>query len=246
VKKFLLFILCFILQAQARIPIGAVLPYAGCNAGCPGGVTQETLPGGWLFANGQAVSRATYKALFQAIGTTYGTGDGSTTFNVPDCNGRVLAGRDNQGGLVRSRLTSPLDGSVLGASGGAQTNTPTFSLSNHAVQFPAHYHNASPVTVAAGGTHGHTLTNVGDYSAGAITYLSANSYTLGYVSNLLINSGGSHTHNFSGYAGVYGASGAENGDAAFPSPAAALSHSITQDTLSTLAPTLITNCIVKY
>ena len=47
---------------------------------------------GWLLCNGQAVSRTTYSALFEAIGTTYGAGDGSTTFNVPDLRGEFLRG----------------------------------------------------------------------------------------------------------------------------------------------------------
>lgn len=47
---------------------------------------------GWLYCNGQAVSRTTYAALFAAIGTTFGVGDGSTTFNVPDCRNRFLLG----------------------------------------------------------------------------------------------------------------------------------------------------------
>lgn len=54
--------------------------------------TTETIPDGYLECNGQAVSRTTYKDLFSIIGTTYGVGDGSTTFNVPDMKGRVVAG----------------------------------------------------------------------------------------------------------------------------------------------------------
>lgn len=72
---------------------GLVLPYAGGSA-----------PPGWLLCYGQAVSRATYAGLFEAIGTVYGTGDGSTTFNVPDMRGRVAAGKDNMGGTAAGRL----------------------------------------------------------------------------------------------------------------------------------------------
>src|SRR5690242_494962 len=50
-------------------------------------------PTGWLLCDGTAVSRATYATLFGVIGTTYGTGDGSTTFNLPDFRGRVPAGK---------------------------------------------------------------------------------------------------------------------------------------------------------
>lgn len=52
----------------------------------------QTAPDGWLLCNGQAVSRTTYSNLFDVIGVTFGTGDGSTTFNLPDMQGKVLAG----------------------------------------------------------------------------------------------------------------------------------------------------------
>ena len=52
----------------------------------------STAPSGWLVCDGSAVSRSTYPGLFDVIGTTYGSGDGSTTFNVPDLSGRVAIG----------------------------------------------------------------------------------------------------------------------------------------------------------
>lgn len=87
-----------------------------------------------------------------AISTAFGAGDGSTTFNVPDCRGRVPAGKDNMGGVAASRLTtagSGVDGATLGASGGAQTHTLT------ANQMPSHTHNYVGGANAAGtGTTG--------------------------------------------------------------------------------------------
>lgn len=67
------------------LPIGAITQFGG-----------ETAPTNWLFCNGQAVSRTDYAELFSAIGTTYGDGDGSTTFNVPDFIGRVPVGLDEE------------------------------------------------------------------------------------------------------------------------------------------------------
>lgn len=64
---------------------------------------QSTAPAGWLECDGSAVSRSTYAALFTAIGTTYGTGDGSTTFNLPDARGRVLRGWDHGAGRDAGR-----------------------------------------------------------------------------------------------------------------------------------------------
>src|SRR5690606_30912733 len=82
----------------------------------------------FLMPYGQAVSRTTYSALFAKLGTTYGVGDGSTTFNLPDLRGRVAAGRDDMGGTSANRLTNQsggLDGDTLGASGGSETHTLT-------------------------------------------------------------------------------------------------------------------------
>ncbi len=108
---------------------GLMLPFAGATA-----------PGGWLLCDGSAVSRTTYAALFTAVGTTYGVGDGSTTFNLPDLRGRVVAGKDNMGGTTAGRLTSGgsgITGTTLGAAGGAETHTLTTA------QIPAHTHGLS-------------------------------------------------------------------------------------------------------
>lgn len=97
------------------IAAGIVVEYHGATA-----------PSGWLFPYGQAVSRTTYAALFAAIGTTHGVGDGSTTFNLPDRRGRVGIGRDDMGGAAASRITTAaggINGASLGATGGAQSST---------------------------------------------------------------------------------------------------------------------------
>ena len=98
-------------------PAGVVLPFAG-----------STAPTGWLLCFGQTVSRTTYAALFTALGTSYGAGDGSTTFALPDLRGRIPGGKDNMGGSAASRLTtggSGVNGATLGAVGGAETHTLT-------------------------------------------------------------------------------------------------------------------------
>lgn len=74
------------------IPSGAVMYFAG-----------QTAPTGWLKANGAAVSRTNYAALFAAIGTTYGTGDGRTTFNLPDLRGEFVRGWDDGRGIDSRR-----------------------------------------------------------------------------------------------------------------------------------------------
>lgn len=102
----------------AARPIGEVTGFAGSSA-----------PTGWLLCYGQAVSRTTYAALFAVIATTYGAGDGSTTFNVPDLRGRTVAGLDNMGGVSADRLAP--GGALaavrhtLGGAGGESAHTLT-------------------------------------------------------------------------------------------------------------------------
>lgn len=94
------------------MPSGTVLPYAGSAA-----------PSGYLLCDGAAISRTTFSDLFGLIGTTYGVGDGSTTFNIPDLRGRVIAGQDDMGGSPVGRITtakSGIDGSNLGEAGGSE------------------------------------------------------------------------------------------------------------------------------
>lgn len=74
------------------VPSGAVMHFAMSSA-----------PTGWLKANGAAISRTTYASLFAAIGTTFGSGDGSTTFNVPDLRGEFTRGWDDGRGVDSGR-----------------------------------------------------------------------------------------------------------------------------------------------
>jgi microcystin-dependent protein len=80
------------LQSGAAVPSGAVFYFAANSA-----------PSGYLEANGAAISRTTYAALFAVVGTTFGTGDGSTTFNLPDLRGEFLRGWDNGKGTDSGR-----------------------------------------------------------------------------------------------------------------------------------------------
>lgn len=83
----------------------------------PAGLIAEwpsaTMPDGWLLCNGQEVSRTGYAALFACIGTAYGVGNGTTTFNLPDRRGRVAVGLDD----------GQIEFETLGGTGGAKTHT---------------------------------------------------------------------------------------------------------------------------
>lgn len=81
-------------------------------------------PAGWLLCDGSAISRTTYADLFAAIGTTYGVGDNSTTFNLPNLKGRMPVGQD----------TAQTEFDVMGKTGGAKTVTLT------AAEMPSHTH----------------------------------------------------------------------------------------------------------
>lgn len=76
----------------------------GIKAGCVAHFAMTTAPAGWLKANGAAVSRTSYAALFAAIGTTFGVGDGSTTFNLPDLRGEFIRNWDDGRGVDSARV----------------------------------------------------------------------------------------------------------------------------------------------
>ena len=97
-------------------PAGVIQQYAGSSA-----------PSGYLLCQGQAVSRVTYTNLFIVIGTTYGVGNGSTTFNVPNLLGRVPVGYDS----------TQAEFNALGEAGGAKTHTLATT------EMPAHTHTES-------------------------------------------------------------------------------------------------------
>ncbi|MGN7977446.1 DUF859 family phage minor structural protein [Microbacterium sp. 22195] len=96
-------------------PVGILVAFAGATA-----------PSGWLLCDGSAVSRTTYATLFAVIGTAYGAGNGSSTFNVPDLRGRIPVGRDS----------TQTEFDALGETGGEKTHKLTPS------EMPTHNHAA--------------------------------------------------------------------------------------------------------
>jgi len=134
-------------------PAGIVMPFAGSVA-----------PQGYLLCDGSAVSRTDYADLFAAIGTTYGSGDGSTTFNVPDLSGRVVLGVSQShalgttGGEATHVLTEqelPAHSHTVPAHGHANDITATTPELKHTITQPVFKYN-KPGTTSTGNAAGET------------------------------------------------------------------------------------------
>lgn len=225
-------------------PVGSVIAFAGSSA-----------PTGWLLCAGQAVSRTTYASLFALIGTTYGSGDGSTTFNLPDLRGRVIVALDNMGGSDAGRLDVT---NTLGGSGGTQNHTLTEA------QLPSHSHTDGTLTAAAGGAHQHTYSGtVSDAGAHnhallmgkvqASTYLDLANYTAG--GSTIQNEGiGTNTYNHNQNTTIGGVGNHNHTFSGSTSSASTHEHDITGSTGSTgsgsahnnMQPYLLMNHIIKF
>lgn len=147
----------YLLQAL-WLRTGAGAGSAVSPTGMLAGFAAATPPSGWAICDGSAISRSTYSALFAVIGTTWGGGDGSTTFNLPNFRGRALIG---------------VSGShALASTGGAESVTLSVGqlpAHSHTVTDPGHVH-ASVVAAS---------TNTAGAAAGAVTAGSTSSATTG-------------------------------------------------------------------
>jgi microcystin-dependent protein len=143
------------------MPPGVIVQYVGATA-----------PSGFLLCQGQAVSRTTYAALFAALGgeaTPYGVGDGTTTFNLPNLQGRVPVGK-----------SSETEFDTLGETGGAKTHTLTTA------EMPSHTHQ---ISVGSGG-------DWNDFFAGSTSAYGINpTYSGSAYSSPLSSVGGGGAHN---------------------------------------------------
>ena len=167
-----------------RSEVGAIKPW-----------TKATAPAGYLLCDGSAVSRSTYAELFAVTGTTYGVGDGSTTFNVPQLQGKMPQG---------------FDGNTYNLAGTGGANTVTVSVTNNqaatnatnqAVTITGSIDNTS-LTSAQLASHAHTFTST---NGGAATAASINPTTAVRISTANANTGNqgsgtghNHSHTLSG------------------------------------------------
>lgn len=201
----------------ATTPVGVIAPYAG-----------DTAPNGWLLCDGSAVSRTTYSALFGIVATKYGTGDGSTTFNVPDLRARAPFGyksADANFGATSSRNSG----------GGSATSTLTTNeLPAHTHTYSLNHTHASGASTGADGSHNHsTQFSLLDGSSSVdISNVKAGSMTSGrFVATINSSGVSNHTHTIPAisYTGT-GTSDSAGTGAAF----------------SNLPPYVVVNYIIKY
>lgn len=155
-----------VLNISDIIPPGVIMDFAGATA-----------PVGWLLCDGQAIDRVTYARLFSVLGTSYGAGDGSTTFNLPDLRGRTTVG-SGQGTGLSNRTRADTFGqetkSLSAAENGAHGHSATFS----GTALPVHGHPATltinPVgNHAHGMDHGHNVSDPGHSHAAFSNYPNA-------------------------------------------------------------------------
>lgn len=173
-------------ENSASLPAGTIVQWPGATA-----------PANWLICDGAAVSRTTYASLFAAIGVQYGSGDGTTTFNLPNLKGRVAVGLDS----------SQTEFDTLGEIGGAKTHTLT------SAQIPSHTHTYSGTTNTTG-SHNHIN---GWASITGYNYVGSggnSNWPFGGGSNAAqrdLQAAGDHSHTFSGTtAANTGGDGAHN------------------------------------
>ena len=145
------------IKVTDTLPVGTIIPYAG-----------TTIPSNYMKCEGQELSRIEYDILFSAIGTTYGVGDGTTTFNLPNLKGKVITGIDS----------NDTDFDTLGETGGEKTHTLTVN------EMPSHNHNITYIKSAST-----------PLSSNGLSGYSENNNGVGTNTNAIQNAGEDQAHN---------------------------------------------------
>jgi microcystin-dependent protein len=214
-------------DTSTALPTGTVLSFAGSAA-----------PSGYLLCDGAAVSRTTYAALYAVVGTTYGTGDGSTTFNVPDGRSRTVVGAGQGAGL-----TNRTRGGGTGAAWGEESHTLSQAeMPSHTHVDTGHDHGGA---VFAGNTHSHR-TAIGFDSSGTLFCRANSLYMPMDGSDVQLSC--RFTAGLTQVAeslGRYAFTGSPSTAAAIPSGSAAISSTGSGSAHNSMPPFLVMNYIIK-
>lgn len=212
---------------HAGVPTGSVFAYPGSSA-----------PSGYLLCQGQAISRTTYAALFAITGISYGAGDGSTTFNIPDLRQRFPLGKaasgtgatlGGTGGSIDHTHTTPAHTHTIPTHTHTMANhthsvgSHTHGIPSHTHTIPAHYHGKGTLAITGGG-HSHALSQsqVGGFSAdpsnppsGIAGHIQGGSA----ASSNHATTADSHSHPSGEFSGNVGNTGGSDGDSTMTSGA---------------------------
>jgi microcystin-dependent protein len=206
-------------SALEVFPKGMIAPFAGSSL---------SVPTGWLLCDGAAVSRTTYAALFAVTSTTYGAGDGSTTFNLPDLLGRVPMGAGTGTGLTAR---------TLGAEVGSESTTLTSShIPQHDHAYNISHDHGAFNTTGGEGSHDHTTAFAGELTS-SLSGTSQTLYRLDPSQNYLYpatDADGAHNHSID--IPNYSVGNATSGQYGTASPTA----------VTAVQPSTVVNFIIKH
>lgn len=213
------------------VPVGMIMSW-----------TKASTPTGFLICDGSAVSRTTYAALFDAIGTTHGVGDGSTTFNLPDLQGKLPVGDD--GGVSYT----------VAGTGGSQNVTPTLTKSGSAAGTMNGDPDVGNLAVSVSGniadttlstnqipSHSHSVAANGNGSSG--TAIGAGLANFGRAFLPTTNTGGGGAHNHS-----HNLSGVLNGAPSVGNLAVTINDNIAVNSsaIDTRSPYIVIRYVIKF
>jgi microcystin-dependent protein len=203
-------------KGEAEIVVGEVIEQPSGFIGIYSGTT---IPSGYLLCDGRAVSRTTYANLFKAIGTTYGAGDGSTTFNLPNLSEKVPIGKSGSYALGSTGGNAATTLTIANLPAHTHTVTPkgtiasTFTGTNATTSSNGAHTQTYSGTTSSSGNHSHTT-----YHQGYYTFQRDNSpgeiYNIAYYQEIAsdpqktfgrTSTNGNHNHTFSGTTASSGA-----------------------------------------